>query len=493
MQDNFIYCEDAMQSFGKDNKAKSYNGDVSIKWLIDAESPKLITGAREYQREKVAPLAWKQNVVLTLLLNGYKKIPQIHIRASKRKNVFILELIDGQQRITSILDFLQNKYRLPNTSEFILPNGFDVRSMNIDDIRTTYPNLYKQILEHRINCAWYENLSDELTADLFINVLNNTNSMAPQEIRNAVRGRLSEYIRNTARFEIHNLFERGIVTKKDKSKKVVLKHFSESFTLKGRMEVDEWFSELIYLYKNGYKKGVNQSNHTEFIKSVQTINGQYATEESFFELKEQLDDLLEFSYKIITAVPTNRKYKLTSMLSMILILYGYELQSKYGKLIHQTYVDKFFKVYDDWSSTKKQLYINRTMYNSSKQLPPFDELFNGKNSKAISTIAMILDEELSKDEDSFGVIELDPRTTFSRRDIVKKWEEQNFLCHYTNQPLDIKDIAGDHYIPRSWGVKKGGVTEYHNLVVTSKTLNNRKLNIHGDDFIKMLNESEILA
>ena len=98
--------------------------------------------------------------------------------------------------------------------------------MNITDIRETYPQLYQQILGYRISCLWYENLSDEQTADLFINVLNNTNQMKPQEIRNAVRGYLSQYIRNTSRFEDrHDLFER--VFSDCKGKKQKLKLFSD--------------------------------------------------------------------------------------------------------------------------------------------------------------------------------------------------------------------------------------------------------------------------
>ena len=125
-----------------------------------------------------------------------------------------------------------------------------------------------------------------------------------------------------------------------------------------------------------------------------------------------------------------------------------------------------------------------------EQMEPFNKLFGGKNPKAIGTITYVLDKELKADIDSFGVVELDNRTTFSKADIIRKWEEQGRKCYYTNKPLDIKNIAGDHKIPRSWGIKKGGVTEYHNLVVTSKTLNNKKLNMGSDDFQKLVTKEK---
>lgn len=103
-----------------------------------------------------------------------------------------------------------------------------------------------------------------------------------------------------------------------------------------------------------------------------------------------------------------------------------------------------------------------------------------------------MDIELKNDFDSFGVIELDPRETFSKGDILKKWYEQDCKDYYTGLPLNEEELAGDHYIPRSYGIKQGGVTEYHNLVVCSQTINNQKLNIHGDNFIKKFKKEQLV-
>lgn len=491
MEENFIYCEIAEEQFGKTNKAESHNGDVSVDYLTNARSPHIQTGAREYQREKVASLSWKQKVMLTVIANGYRKIPQIHIRVIKTNNGFRFELVDGQQRITSIIDFVKGKYSLPNTPEFNLGNGIDVRGKKFEDLPT---NIKTQILEYRISCLWYENLSNEQTADLFINVLNNTNAMKPQEIRNAVRGFISTLIRNTARFnERHDLFERSISD--GKKKKQYLAHFSTGFTLGGRMEVDEWLSELIYMQDNGYRNGITQQKHTQWIKDVQATGGKYSTEAQFNEFNEiTIQPLIAFAYDVITSVPSELKYKLSPMLSQMLILYGLELKNKYGKLDVPTYTKKFFEVYDKWSNTSNKLYLNEVMWGTKdEQMEPFNKLFGGKNPKAIGTITYILDKELKADEDSFGVVELDVRKTFSKPQIIQKWEEQDRKCFFTGQSLELKDIAGDHYIPRSWGIKKGGVTEMENLVVTSKKLNLKKSSMHGDDFIKMLNDEMVVA
>ena len=121
-------------------------------------------------------------------------------------------------------------------------------------------------------------------------------------------------------------------------------------------------------------------------------------------------------------------------------------------------------------------------------MPPMIELFGGKNENAIATIVKILDKELSLDNKSFGLIELDPRESFTKNDIITKWKEQGRKCYYTGRILAEDELVGDHYVPRSWGIDRGGVTEYINLVVTDSQTNLKKLNMHGDDFIKKIKE-----
>ena len=493
--DEFVLCEQADSFFGKTKKAMAYDGSITIDYLTSPTKFTLETGAREYQREKVASLAWKQAIIKTIIGNGFRRIPQIHIRVIKAGKSFRFELIDGQQRVSAPISFINGDFSLPNTSDFNFGNGVDLRGYSFQRIKQDFPDIKAKILETRISCLWYENLTDEQTADLFINVLNNTNAMKPQEIRNAFRGELSAWVRNTARFDDVDLFER---IKSSKGNKVVLKHFSEGFTLKQRMEVDEWLSELVYLQNNGYRKGITQKIHTDWIERVQSSGEELSTEAQFEEFKELvIEPLMKFATDTITSVPDTLKYKLVPMFSQILILYGYELKRKYGSLDIPTYVTKFFEVYDKWSNTDKKkgpiMYANEKMWGTKdEQMEPFNKLFGGKNPKAIGTITYVLDKELKADIDSFGVVELDNRTTFPKADIIRKWEEQGRKCYYTNKPLDVKSIAGDHKVPRSWGIKKGGVTEYHNLVVTSKVLNNKKLNMGSEDFQKLVTK-EVVA
>jgi hypothetical protein len=398
---------------------------------------------------------------------------------------FRFELVDGQQRVTSILDFLNGVFSLPE--DFII-DGVDLSSMNCEKLKTEYSVFFHRILQYKMSVVWYENLTDENTSYLFIEVLNKNMDMKAQEIRNAVLGSYTDYVRDTARpavgMDQHELFEVYISKPGSKREKTLLNLFGNGFALKGRMERDEWLSELIFLKLHGVRHGVNQTEHTNWVKKVQAAQGKYSER---FTDKKIIDELLNLSLDIMKAANSQGyKQRLNSMTSMMLILFADELITKYGKIKIDKYVEKFFEVYFRWN--KAETIVGKKTANGGV-LREFSKLFGGKNSNAIKTIFLILKEELDKNKDDFGIIELDPRETFSESQRHEKWIKQGKKDYYTGLPLKWEDTAGDHYIPRSWGIVAGGVTELENLAVASIANNRRKLNMHGDDFLKLM-ESE---
>ena len=487
MENQFISCERGTELFGASGPLCS-NGDVDFNWIT---TENIETGMREYQREKVADVQWKQKLMVTVLINVFAGVPEIHIRVIETKGGgYRFELIDGQQRVTAILDYLDNKYPLPKP---MVVDGCDIGGMKVEELRNTYPKIYDRILQYRITCKWYENLTDLETAHLFIDVLNNVTDMKQQEIRNAVLGPYSRYIRDTARFDHHELFTR-IKVVKGKKEKWYLKYFSSKFSLNNRMEVDEWLSELAYLKLNGGRKGVTQPRHTQWVKDIQSPNGKYI---DMFTDKKTIDGLLNLALSLFKATPEQYKVHLNAMTAMMLVLYADDINQRFGKIIPAKFAPAFFDVYKRWSDPDKGLFVGKKTHLGGV-MPPFNQLFSGKNSNAIQTIFSILDEEfgcnpLDGDDDrkvEVGIIEMDMRETFNRADIIRKWQEQGGLCYYHDEPLDEDNIAGDHNIPRSWGIDKGGVTEYDNLVVCSKRANLQKGNMSGEEFKSLLKKKK---
>ena len=475
---NYLNCETAEEKFGT-NETPCNNGDIDMNWLVSAN---INYSNRAYQREKIASISWKQGILDTMLRTLFAGIPEVHIRVIEVSDgIFKYELIDGQQRITAIVDYLNGGYAMPKG---MVVDGCDISGMFVKELRDTYPLIYDKIMNYRISCKWYEDITDTQTAYLFIHVLNNVNDMKPQEIRNAILGAYSTFVRDTARFSPHSVFTRISETKGNTTKEK-LKYFS--FALKGRMEVDEWLSELIYLWINGASKGISHQLHYAWVEKIQSPMGKY--EKDFID-EDKVLKLLNFAESLLKSVDKTNKSKLTSMVSMMLVLYANDLKNRYGNLVPETFTNKFFETIDKYSDTSTLLYTKMSL-NNGKPMGPMNELFGGKNSNSISTLFRVLNHEVEKlGLKEFGVIEIDKRD-FKRADVIKRWKEQGGNCGYLGTPVEEDDIVGDHFIPRSAGVENGGVTEYDNLVVTSKYLNEKKSNMSPDAFQKLVEREKV--
>ena len=120
-------------------------------------------------------------------------------------------------------------------------------------------------------------------------------------------------------------------------------------------------------------------------------------------------------------------------------------------------------------------------------------MFGGKNANVFRTAIDIVMGEMDKPAD-WGFVELDPRTSFPRDMVERKLAENGGVDDYTGEPLSFDDAIGDHYIPRSWGISLGGITEYKNLAVTTQYHNQQKLNMDGDDYKeKLTKEVELVV
>tara|TARA_R110000796_G_C14534294_1_gene432228 strand:- start:88 stop:1737 length:1650 start_codon:yes stop_codon:yes gene_type:complete len=487
--EDYVRCEIANDIFGNregEPTPFSTRGGVSVRWLYEMYNIRTLeTGSREYQREKVATLQFKQDMIKTILCRPWSRIPEVHIRVIvNKKGVVSYEIVDGQQRIAAcIIGFLKDEFKLPKG---FMAGSLDLSNMNGSDVRNNYPHLYEQILNYRITNTWYENLTDEMTSDLFVEVLNKTNDMKPQEKRNAIRGFLSSYIRDNSRYETHELFTRNTLNVGKKNEKQVLKYLPK-LALAGRMEADEFLSQLLYGLFKGWSSGVTNKSITDWVTDTQREGAENKVLATWNTNKKSIDEFMTFCLSIVKVVGDNHRAMLTKNMAFTLLSYGYEKQQTYGKLDKQKYVDWFFDVHTRWSDIGLGLYANHTFpHDNKKALPQFNQLFGGLNKNAIGAQIYVLDLELKQDKSKAGVIELDSRASFSKSDINRKFFEQGQKCFFTGEQLNISDIAGDHYIARSLGIERGGLTEYHNLVITSPALNNDKDNKSPEEFHKFL-------
>ena len=154
-----------------------------------------------YQRTAV----WKSGQKQLLIDSILRKIdiPKLYLRETNT-NGFIYEIIDGQQRMRALWEFLSNHYSLSDESEPI-PLGSDL----FDVTDCTYANLptkikIERIHKYTLDVVIIQQASEDEIADLFYR-LNNGTPLKPAEVRNAMPGEMTESIRQITK---HSFFSK---------------------------------------------------------------------------------------------------------------------------------------------------------------------------------------------------------------------------------------------------------------------------------------------
>jgi hypothetical protein len=471
-------------------KSFSFKTRLSVENLYTESKLKntLVTGPRKYQREQVSSLSWKQSLVETVFTDKIAKIPELHqrvVRIGDNTFIYKIEMLDGQQRSTTLIDFRDDEFALGQLDAVL---GFDVSGKRYSELPMSVKELFDN---YTLWSTMYVNIDNDEARHLFIDVLNNVNDMNAQEKRNAESGVLAEWIRDTARFEDtrHELFER--VSHLKNKGEFVMKYFNDKFGI-GRMQSDEWLAQLFYLTQKGWTSGVTQNALTKWYRDTNADGGVYQTPNSAQWIKDKsaMEKLLNQCTQVLGNVPEANKKQVSNMVGLVLCLFYDEMKNTYGKIDTKKFVSKFFQVYDDWSDTKKGLYEGHLQSDGEKALGQFKSLFGGKNSNAMRTIRMVLVDFNMQDLSEWGITQVDTRRGFTTDEIYRKWKEQDCKCYYTGQPIPLEDAVGDHAIPWSWGIDRGGLTNYDNLVVTTEFHNSKKSDKYtAEEYLRLLQES----
>ena len=505
---------DFVESAFKDNNtASSKDGiTVSVDFLQEASTNfQMNLQPRSYQREKVASLEWKIEIMRTVLIDREYKIPAIHIRILRNEDGTVIgyEIADGQQRVSAILDFMKNRFKLPKG---FMVGSTDLGGFNYSDIiKTGELKIVKLLKEYSISSVFYDNFTDEKISDCFINILNNTNDLVPQEKNNATRSDFSDFVRYTSRNGngtwketkdmFHNLFSRVTENENTDKEKTVWKWFAPKFKL-GRMEGDNWLASLIYLYLNGLTTGVSPAPLTNFYKTTaqtSSHNKGWNFKEKMIttqhgDLKPIITDLLNIGLEICKAGKGKRERLVPNFL-LFSILIGNEMKEYYNSssVDWEKYTLKLYEVWEYWCQPSTYLLDEngnpRKQDNGKSDMGPFNALWGSPNSNVFKTAKTIVLGELKQTPSDWGFVELDSRKSFPKNSIERRLAENGGVDDYTGKSLSFEDAVGDHNIPRSWGINLGGVTEYHNLRVTTEFHNKRKNNRSGEQYKQYLEES----
>ncbi|QMU67654.1 DUF262 domain-containing protein [Streptacidiphilus sp. P02-A3a] len=147
----------------------------------------------EYQRQAVWPERAKVSLMETILL-GYP-IPEIYLAyETSPEGEQTASVVDGQQRLTSLLEFLTNKFPLDGLEDEKLSKSFEGKFFRElpDDVR-------QEFFQYRFPIRRLSNLADEFVRAVFARVNRVNMVLTEQELRNALLpGPFNDFLKDCA-------------------------------------------------------------------------------------------------------------------------------------------------------------------------------------------------------------------------------------------------------------------------------------------------------
>jgi len=152
----------------------------------------------DYQRPAVWTTAQKQ-LLMDTIVRGYD-IPKLYFRQICAKPEKY-EVVDGQQRLRAIFDFVQGNFRLPKNSDPV--EGCDVKDLS-------YSQLPSQIRikfdVYPLDIIVINNAEEDEIKEMFLRLQNGT-TLKAQEKRNAMPGKMRNFVRDLTG---HKVFKESV-------------------------------------------------------------------------------------------------------------------------------------------------------------------------------------------------------------------------------------------------------------------------------------------
>lgn len=175
-----------------------------------------------YQRKLVWPNSAKVSLMETILL-GYP-IPEIYLAYETTPDgEQFASVVDGQQRLTALLQFIDNEYGLDGLEDETLGNLYEGRHF-----KELPAEVRRSFFEYRFPIRRLSNLSEEFVRSVFARVNRVNMVLTEQELRNAVLpGPFQEFLKDCAYHELSSVS--GIFSPQRRQRGGDLEFFAESF------------------------------------------------------------------------------------------------------------------------------------------------------------------------------------------------------------------------------------------------------------------------
>ena len=354
-------------------KALALYSTVSMKSRIDTNP--------DYQRPAVWTTAQKQ-LLMDTIIKGYD-IPKFYLRKTS-SNPDKYEVVDGQQRLRAIWEFVEGKYKLSKTLEPV--NGYELENKNFDELPDDIKN---DFYGYSLDVVTISDSDDDEVRELFLRLQNGT-SLKAQEKRNAMPGKMRDFVIELVK---HDFFAKSVAFKN--------KRFSH----------DHIAAQMCLLELNGEPCNVKD-------RDLNNMYTSYKDFDSNSQTAKKIKRVLDYLFKMFPSrTPELERFNVISLYILIS-----SLMDKYVILKRYEEVAKWFIDFETYRREKSELspdnpdFDNEIIaYNEkiSNSTDSFDSLDNRNRFLSRKLFEAISDLEMKDEQREFDQIQ---RLAIFRRD-----------------------------------------------------------------------------
>lgn len=252
-----------------------------ISWFLDLASTDKLDLAPPYQRKSV----WNnkdREFYIDTILNNYP-CPAVFLYKDLDENgVTTYRVIDGKQRLTTIIDFAKDKFSFAKSS-----NNSDLAGKKFSELNAAYKKVF---WNYSIPIEQINTDNEEAIKSIFDRLNRNNKKLTPQELRNArYDGQLFQFVFNEALDDFWKSFIS--IGPKDRA----------------RMEDEQFISELVLLTLTGTTQGFNQdildklySDYDEFFDEQEMIREKFVSIKEYICKLENVNKIVSNYFKTRT-------------------------------------------------------------------------------------------------------------------------------------------------------------------------------------------------
>ena len=376
----------------------------------------------DYQRPAVWTRAQKQ-LLIDSMLREYD-VPKFYLHRTGKDTY---DVIDGQQRLRAIWEFFEGGFALAKDAEDV--DGYEIKGKKYDELDY---DIQDRINSYNLDFVVLGYVEEDEIREMFLRLQNGT-SLKAQEKRNAMPGRMGDFVRATAK---HPLF--GKV------------NFSNS-----RFTFDLIAAQMTLLYLN--KEICNIKD-----KDLNAMYEKYRDFDVSSSDAKTINRILDYMNAMFPEkAPELKRYSVISLFILIMdIMPNYDIRNREQDLAQWFIEFEAQRTEDESKAPEDQdpllVIYHERVSNSSDTFDSLSYRHNFLKESLLSTVKNLPQKDEKRNFDE------------AQRQVI--FRRGNGICRLCGRKCEWNDWEADHIIPWS----KGGKTEIENGQILCPSCNSKK-------------------